>query len=122
MSKITGFDVVSFLEDRAIEIHYPGEKNVSEGWIAINCIYCDDPSWHLGINLTGRQIYISCYSCKQAGTIKDLILDLLGEEESLKSILTKYQGESEVPPARGAATPYSSQQTAYPPPLCISPY
>ena len=57
------FDIINYLENREIDYHKAGEKNVGKGWININCPFCDDPSWHLGINLKSK--FFNCYICEQ---------------------------------------------------------
>jgi hypothetical protein len=67
------FDVEAWLDDRGIDYDTEG-KNVSSGWIGINCPFCgDDPSNHLGINLTTKRI--SCWRCGTNDSIKRLIVD-----------------------------------------------
>lgn len=75
---IETFDVVAYLEDRDLEVHHPGEKNVSTGWVNIECIFdfCGDPSWHLGINLDTK--FYSCWRCGESGHITKLIQILEG--------------------------------------------
>ena len=36
-------------------------KNVTAGWVNVNCPFCHDPSWHLGINLLTNRC--SCWKC-----------------------------------------------------------
>jgi len=64
------FDVISFLEEHDIEFHTSG-KNVTRGWVEVNCPYCGDPSFHLGINLnTGLH---HCWRCGEKGSPEKLI-------------------------------------------------
>jgi len=67
------FDILSYLEDLGIPVHEEG-KNISEGWIGIQCPFCDDISNHLGINLdtkVGR-----CWKCKTPVSAISLIMML----------------------------------------------
>jgi len=75
---IDTFDIVAYLEDRGHDVHYPGEKNVSQGWVNITCPYawCDDPSWHMGINLETK--FYSCYKCGEKGFVTTLMQELEG--------------------------------------------
>jgi len=66
------FDIVSYLEDNQIEIFETG-KNISEGWIGIECPYCDDSSNHLGINLYTK--LFKCWKCHTTGTGVNLIME-----------------------------------------------
>lgn len=91
------FDVEAYLEDSDFEIHYEGEKNVSRGWLNINCIFCSkDPSWHLGINLTTK--FYHCWICGESGPITKLIHEIEGFDtndwQSVFEILKEYQDYS----------------------------
>lgn len=51
-----------YLDSKGIEYKTEGVKNVGHGWIGIKCVYCNDPSHHLGIELkTGR---CHCFKCQ----------------------------------------------------------
>ena len=66
-------NIIEYLEDKGIEYKTRG-KNVSQGWIGINCPFCPDgdPSNHLGIHLqTG---IISCWRCGAKGSIFKLVI------------------------------------------------
>ena len=43
------FDIISYLENRGVSYWTEG-KNVTDGWVNINCPFSPDPSNHLGIN------------------------------------------------------------------------
>lgn len=66
------FDIVSYLESRNIRYSTEG-KNVSEGWVNIQCIYpnCADSSNHLGINLISG--LHNCWVCGNKGGPEKLI-------------------------------------------------
>lgn len=82
------FDIEAYLEDRGIRIHHSG-KNVSPGWIGLNCFWCDDPSNHLGINL--RSKIFKCWACGRKGPPQVIVkhIDQVGEEEA-KNIIEKF--------------------------------
>lgn len=71
---LTLFDVVSFLDDRGIQYSQAGSKNVSSGWLGVQCPFCSDKSNHLGINLSSGTI--SCYKCGTSGTVVKLIMEI----------------------------------------------
>jgi hypothetical protein len=54
-------DVVGYLESRGIDLKYSGEQNVGPNDVAINCLWCDDPSFHLTINKKSGKI--NCWRC-----------------------------------------------------------
>jgi len=67
------FDIIQFLESRDIKYKTSG-KNVSSGWIEINCCFCQDPSFHLGINLDSN-LY-NCWVCGEKGSATKLIKEI----------------------------------------------
>ncbi len=88
LNKIDHFDVRSWLEDQNISYSKEG-KNISNGWIGINCIFCQDTSNHLGITPNNR---ITCWKCGTKGDIVTLIKEV--EQCSFKEavkILDEYQ-------------------------------
>jgi len=64
------FDAIRYLEDQGITIWKEGD-NVSDGWIGIKCVFCDDHFNHLGINLNKKNY--SCYICNETGDAIDLV-------------------------------------------------
>jgi len=90
-----GFDVVSYLEDLGIDVHDSVEKNVTQGWVNINCPFCGgaDPSWHLGIHYE-KDNHFNCWICNESGDIIELIQELesVGFQVALNR-LEQYQGE-----------------------------
>lgn len=52
--------------------HWSTGKNISEGWLGVQCPFCDDRSNHLGINLNSNAI--SCHRCGMSGTLYKLIM------------------------------------------------
>lgn len=53
-------DVKKVLQEQNVFFAESG-KNVTVGWVNVNCPFCHDPSWHLGINLTSNRC--SCWKC-----------------------------------------------------------
>lgn len=61
--------------DNGIELAYPGHKNVSDKCLyAINCPYCSDKNFHLGVFLNNTGF--SCFRCKTKGSLFRLLHDL----------------------------------------------
>lgn len=69
------FDPIKWMEDNNIE-YYDSGKNISHGWVGLCCPFCgDDPSHHLGINLSNN--LISCFRCQRGnGTVIKLVMKL----------------------------------------------
>jgi DNA primase len=75
------FDIKKYFESREVKYYLPGVKNVSHGWINIQCPYCYDKSWHLGIN--EKSSIFHCYICGEKGHLTKLISKL--EKTSFKN-------------------------------------
>jgi hypothetical protein len=67
------FDVLSYLQDKEIAYWTEG-KNVTAGWVNIQCPFCEDHSNHLGINLTGKGF--NCWLCGSRGSAMKLVQTL----------------------------------------------
>lgn len=74
MANLDFFDLQQYLESKGIEVWTEGSKNVSSGWIGIQCLWCSDDANHLGINLDGKGF--KCWKCKEKGSIYKLIRTL----------------------------------------------
>lgn len=66
-------DIKSYLRDRGVPFWDKG-KNISQDWIGIQCLWCDDHSNHLGINLPRGTI--NCHRCPITGTVIRLIMKI----------------------------------------------
>jgi len=85
-------DMKSLLEDHEVEISTSG-KNVTRGWIEINCPFCSDPSFHLGIS--SKNIF-SCWRCGEKGNAIKLLKALLDKSyEEVRDVLEKYTLEDD---------------------------
>lgn len=71
---LTLFDVKSYLDSINVSYKTSG-KNVTAGWIQLNCPYCPDPSFHLGVS--ERNLF-NCWRCGTKGDIFKLVMDLQG--------------------------------------------
>ena len=83
------YDLERLFDDNDIECWTKG-KNVSKGWINIQCPFCNDKSNHLGINIkTGTY---SCWKCSSSGELSFLMSELLSVEEyKAKKLIKKYR-------------------------------
>lgn len=87
-------NVKSILDNYGIEISTSG-KNVTRGWIEINCPFCSDPSFHLGISSSN---IFNCWRCGEKGNVVKLLKTLLEKPyNEVMPILEKYSFE-EIPP------------------------
>lgn len=71
------YDIISYLEDKDIE-HWTEGENVTEGWVNIQCLFCDDDFNHLGINLTSYNDthFFNCWKCGEKGSIQRLVANI----------------------------------------------
>jgi DNA primase len=85
---IETFDLISYLQDKGIEYLEEG-KNVTSGWVEVNCPFCmDDPSMHLGISPTRL---INCWRCGAKGSVIKYIKAIENcSWEKAKDITKKY--------------------------------
>ena len=95
MDLISTFDIKAYLNSRNIEYRESG-KNVSDGWVEINCLFCDDPSFHLGINTDTTQYPeggYHCWRCGESGNITNLIQHIEGgySRAQANTIISKFQ-------------------------------
>ena len=82
------FDVITFLQDYNIDYQTKG-KNVSEGWVEINCPFCNDPSKHCGINLDSSLFH--CWRCGEKGDFVKLAKEVLQYSyREIQDILKEY--------------------------------
>lgn len=93
------FDAIAFCQDYNIKYWEGGSKNVSKGWIGLNCPFCDDRSNHLGIEIdTGRCLCWRCGSKKLNSVIYTLTRDRNTNEIITKYSWTKYKKSIETKP------------------------
>ena len=79
------FDIQEYLDNKGIPYYDSGE-NVSQGWIGIECLFCNDQLNHLGINLLSKTF--SCFKCGEKGSLLKLICEIenCGRSEALRII------------------------------------
>ena len=63
---LSSIDAVSMLGEMGIDYRLSG-KNVSAGWVNVNCCFCQDHGHHLGINLKTKMF--SCWICRETGSM-----------------------------------------------------
>jgi DNA primase len=69
---IQSFDLIKYLQEKNIEYQTEG-KNVSEGWTEVNCPFCQDLSFHLGIS---PDLKLNCWICGTKGNITKYIQEI----------------------------------------------
>jgi len=89
---LENFDILQYFDDKGVE-YFESGKNVSRGWVNINCLWCSDPSNHLGINLTSKLLH--CWSCGVKGPATMIVREI--EECSwaeANTIVERYQDKT----------------------------
>ena len=92
------FDLEKYLEDKDIRYWTTG-KNVTVGWINIQCVFCSDPSNHLGLSPPDHNHPnggYNCWRCGASGSLIDLIKDEIEggiTKEQVLRILLPYSEE-----------------------------
>lgn len=56
--------------------YWTSGKNVTEGWVNIQCPFCEDSSNHCGVNPVTE--LFSCWRCGEKGSFIDLLIKLTG--------------------------------------------
>jgi DNA primase len=67
-------DIRNCLDELDIAYTEPGSKNTGQNSISIECPWCEDNSFHLGIELNRK--YWGCWKCSNKGGIIQLIMKL----------------------------------------------
>jgi len=85
------FDILSFAKDQGIHYELSG-KNVSKGWMAFCCPYCNDNGFHLGVPLTGTHAF--CWRCG-SHPLDKVLMELTGLSwYELNNAMMDYDGSS----------------------------
>jgi len=94
MIDLSLINIEDYLKSKGIRTWDEG-KNVKDGWINIQCPFCDDKSNHLGISPTGG---INCWRCPAKGTIVKLVMSIerKGVKQALEA-LQKFKAYSSMP-------------------------
>jgi DNA primase len=71
-SDYSRYDIKQYLRDRNIRFESSG-RNITTGWIGLNCPFCGDRSTHFGISNVGT---FNCWVCGETGTIIKYIAEI----------------------------------------------
>ena len=107
-------ELQEFFEDNGVEVWTTG-KNVTTGWLNINCPFCDDTSNHLGICY--KDLRVSCWKCG-GHTIEELIQEVTecNYKEAKRVRGTLAVGRVVYPPVDGTTPPVPLQTKTLLPP------
>ncbi len=79
-------------------------KNVTVGWVNVNCPFCHDPSWHLGINLLTNRC--SCWKCGRRTSFWFYLKEKFGfDNYKLGRLFDKHTQIGQFGPVRDATEP-----------------
>lgn len=81
-------NVEKILIDHRIPFAPPGDKNHREGWLNIQCPFCGDTSYHLGIAENGAS---NCWRCGTK-SFTQILAKVLGISESRAYVIQKEYG------------------------------
>lgn len=77
-------DAIAVLSEANIPYREQG-KNIGQGWIGVNCPFCHDTGYHMGIHLDSKSI--SCWKCGTTGNILKLMAAITGSfKDGLKLV------------------------------------
>ena len=81
------FDLLEYLFSRNISFRTEG-KNIGPNDIAINCLFCEDPSFHLAIHRSKGMWH--CWICGEKGNIFHLVKTIESDGAKIKDVLADY--------------------------------
>ncbi len=82
------FDIYRFLNDFNIPIPQ-GTKNTGQGWVNIQCPFCDDSANHLGFNY--EDSYFHCWKCDPGYHSIEEVISKLVPYEDIDHIKKEYE-------------------------------
>lgn len=108
-------DLIELFEENGVQVWRRG-KNVSYGWIGIQCVFCDDQSNHLGINL--RNYDCRCWKCGKH-KFSDVLRETLDISKSEAIQLAKEIDPSEISEGDDDRVQYDSSMSIKLPPESV---
>lgn len=85
-------DIIRLFRDYYINYNSKEGKNTGDGWISLQCCFCNDLSNHLGYNITKDYFY--CWKCGYH-TVYDTVQELLPGENT-KGLLNEYSVRQQI--------------------------
>lgn len=83
-------DIQSLFTTEGIDYRTAG-KNISRGWVGVNCPFCGEQNNHCGVNLDTKRY--SCWVCSQSGTLVKLVAVYLNlDYKQANIIIDDYRG------------------------------
>src|SRR5512135_811461 len=89
-------DIVKLYQDMNVPYWTEG-KNVSPGWVNVQCPWCGDLSNHLGFNIDKQ--YYRCWKCGWHPTV-DTLQRILNVERATVQAMFKVYGDAPTAPRR----------------------
>lgn len=84
-------DLVELFTELEVK-HWTSGKNVSDGWVGIRCIFCNDSSNHLGVSLQHGNY--SCWKCGSTGSLKNLLIAMGCSIYDARDLVRKHSTET----------------------------
>lgn len=85
-------DIIKLLKDYNIQ-YYEHGKNISGGWIGLQCPFCGDHSTHLGYNVS-QDYGFSCWRCGYHSVVSTMSTLTGLSFRKMKQITKEYEGKS----------------------------
>lgn len=90
---LSQIDIEALFDDLEIDYKTSG-KNVTSGWKEVNCPFCGDPSYHLGISPTNL---FHCWRCGEKGNLVKYLKEVLHKNfYEVKDIMQNYVFEENI--------------------------
>ena len=85
------------LEERGVQVAPPSHKHWKEGWIHVDCPFCGDSDFHLGIPEVGGRL-CRCFKCGRHETLDALSLILrMGKFDIRRLLFSDPRGPRKAP-------------------------
>lgn len=85
--------LTDYLSRKGIRYRERGE-NVGKNWIGLNCVWCSDSYFHLGVHLSSGMM--SCFRCGRKGHVRNFIAQIEGNYSAAKAIVEQFDFVNEI--------------------------
>lgn len=87
-------NITAIFRDYGIEYSENGHHNASPEFVQTQCVFCDDPSDHLGWSVSGK--FVNCWKCG-GHSIESALQRLLNmSRDQVNALIRQYEGSTEI--------------------------